>query len=733
MAATAAAAPVVARPAVRAQATKEEQGFLSWFGSFLAGELKPYPGRYTVVWRMVISATLTMLIIMVFRIPSGAIATFNTLFVSRQSPRETLRSAWQILLWSLGGGVYCLLGVRLFIGYPATHFLWVLLSIFLSFLAVKRVPTTGGAPFASAVMLSIPLWDGPIPAEGLVTTTMWIAGGVSIGLVVTVLVEYMFSMFGESDELLSGLSDRLRAVSALLFALAEGRDATAEVKEVQRLSLVGGSRLRLLASNRSTGGNIDEDARRTTVISVVGRLVDVTAGMLETKPEFGAVERDCFRKLAQETEQLRAEVLGGEGSISVVPMAAPAQEASPIVTELERVIDFLAMVLSPEWRSEEQLMPPTPMAKRRNFYPGQSSPDDISFALRGCLAASICYVVMDAVAWRGLSTALVTCVLTALSSVGTSRQRQLLRLAGVVIGGGLIGMGAQILVLPMLDSISGFLALFVCVTWVACWFATSSPRLSYFGLQLALGFYFVHVQEFGPQVSLIPARDRVMGSLFGLMTMWLVFDTLGSSSAAQVMRKTFARNLQLLADLAKPWREGLSADVARVRKLRDEISTNFAQVNAQGDAIVFEVGRARARNLAMREQLLDLQPRLRSVFLVEVALLQYRGTIKPGEFDEAVRQAVHEFDDHASAALHRMGQHFSGRGSGRVSAESLLPYLRRVEEALEKEPHPNAERTRVLLVLFSRLRELVDSLQADVFGGAIPGVEVQAIATQVSV
>ena len=40
-----------------------------WFWQFLKTELAPYPGRAWVVGRMTIAATLTMILVMTFRIP----------------------------------------------------------------------------------------------------------------------------------------------------------------------------------------------------------------------------------------------------------------------------------------------------------------------------------------------------------------------------------------------------------------------------------------------------------------------------------------------------------------------------------------------------------------------------------------------------------------------------------------------------------------------------------------
>src|SRR6185436_8790068 len=111
------------------------------------------------------------------------------------------------------------------------------------------------------------------------------------------------------------------------------------------------------------------------------------------------------------------------------------------------------------------------------------NPDHLRFGLKGCLAASICYVIYNAMEWPGISTSVTTCLLTALSTIGSSHQKQILRISGALVGGFVLGMGSQIFILPHLDSIGGFVLLFVAVTAVAAWFMTSSPRLSYFGIQ----------------------------------------------------------------------------------------------------------------------------------------------------------------------------------------------------------------------------------------------------------
>ena len=686
------------------QRVKFHPDIFQWFKSFLAEELRPYPGRFALVSRMVLSATITMLLIMVFHIPGGAKAAYLTLLVSRQSPKSAVQSAAKTFLWSVAAGLYCLLGVMLFLGNPLVHFLWVLVSIALCFFAIKKLPPASAGSFASTVMAVIPLWDTTAPTAALVGHTLWAAGSILVGLIVTVFVEYFFSLFSNKDELLSGIVERLEAFGNLQCAYADRQDTARAIRKVQELTIVGVSRLRRMIPTEG-----QENARWSTIVSLTGRLIDISAAMIETQQDFTSADRERMRRLSQAIPVLEAAVQQ-KSFTEGLPARPPASEGLPVITEIERVADILALSLSPQWQHDEN-QPKASSGIPPNFSPeGHTSTGHVGFVLRGTLAASLCYVIMNAIAWPGISTCLVTCAITALISVGASRQKQILRITGAIAGGVVFGIGSQIFVIPALDTISGFATLFVLVTFIAAWVATSTPRLSYFGLQLVLAFYIIHIQEFSPQIDPTTGRDRVMGIALGLLAMWLVFDTLGSASAVRVMRDTFARNLQLLAELAMPWRDGQSADQRILRSTRDQINRNFAQVDAQADAVLFEIGPSRNQKLALRQRLLDLQPTLRSIFFVEVALLQYRITMHPGELDAAVFEAQQAFNEHASIILRRFAKVFmSGEAVGLT--EGMEPYHQRLELAVKKQTTTRPERTQVLLTLLSRLSTLIDDLR----------------------
>jgi len=157
-----------------------------------------------------------------------------------------------------------------------------------------------------------------------------------------------------------------------------------------------------------------------------------------------------------------------------------------------------------------------------------SNPEYIRFALKGCLAGTICYVTYSLLGWLGIGVSAITCIIaapvTTTTTVGSSRQRLLIRLAGLLAGGVIFGIGSQVFILPYLDSIAGFTLPFAAVCAIAAWIATSSPTLLACGRQMALAYFLTMFQGFSVNTSLTLSRDRVIGILLGLLAMWLVFD-----------------------------------------------------------------------------------------------------------------------------------------------------------------------------------------------------------------
>ncbi len=266
-------------------------------------------------------------------------------------------------------------------------------------------------------------------------------------------------------------------------------------------------------------------------------------------------------------------------------------------------------------------------------------------------------------------------------------------------------MGSQVFILPYLDSIGGFTLLFITVTIVAAWIATSGPRLSYFGIQLALAFYLINLQEFKIETSLTVARDRVVGILLGLFMMWLVFDHLWSAPTVVEMRKTFISLFRLLAQLARePVSSNQSVAIERSYSLRETINSRFNQVRALADALWFEFGPSRQQDLALRSRILGWQAQLRMLFISCVALVKYRLRFPGFELPEPVRRAENEFEESLAHTLDGMADRLEGKAlnqgqlrNGAGTASSPFPkasqkdHLQKANNGDEAAPAPHED------------------------------------------
>ena len=261
-------------------------------------------------------------------------------------------------------------------------------------------------------------------------------------------------------------------------------------------------------------------------MGLVGTLINLAA---ELRPDESV--RDRIQTLAVNIGRVREDLLNGR-----IPRPVPVtdnasawlSDSALLLERMESTVSLIAEMLAAQQSLssyELQQSKKTEQASRLLAPDAFADPEHLRFALKGCLAATLCYLTYNVIDWPGISTAVITCFLTALTTTGASRQKQVLLVTGAAAGG-LAGVASELFVLPQIDSIAGFTASFVIVTIAAAWFVTCTPRLSYFGIQFAFAYNFVNLQEFTIQTSPTPARDRIAGILLGLFMMWLVFDRL---------------------------------------------------------------------------------------------------------------------------------------------------------------------------------------------------------------
>ena len=598
-----------------------------WLWEFVRWEVAPYPGRVNAVARMTITATLVMLLVETFRIPNAFLAALFSILLARENLAATWRGGRIVVLAFVGASLYTLLGMILFRGSPLTHFLWVMGSLYLVFFVIRTMTNyAAAAAFAIPIGVALPIWDRSLPSQIQVEGTLWPVLIIGLGAGVTVATETIYRIFDRSDPLIAAVDDMLLAAQQVSERIAAHRTPSESLAaRVIQYQMTGAGRLRMTLQRQ--GADPTRRAQRSALISITGRLLGLAATLCHNPSVPGNDDAIRLRALGEKLAAIRAE-LRGAGGISASYSALEGQPSAgfPLLQDMERAVDLIAEV----FQSDAAV---NPQQDRRDWWRTVFLPDAFAnpeyqrFALAGCLAASLCYVLYNGLDWPGIGqTAVLTCIVTALSTIGNSVQAQFLRLSGFVVGGLLMGISAQILILPDIDSIFGFALFFAAGTAIAAWFATSSPRLSFFGVQMALSFYFVNLQDSHIQTDLTVARDKVMGVLLGILAMGFIFDRFGTKSDEEQLRNLLVRNVRMVAQLGViP--AGARDAASRINLLRSQINESFASLESQMDAarFEFEFRHRREEDVAECGRIRRVQPGLRSIFLLELSLLSHRG------------------------------------------------------------------------------------------------------------
>ena len=711
-----------------AQSVPEPQRQSAWLWEFFREELRPYPGRVGLVARMMIAATIAMLISMTFRIPEGAYGGVFALTLSRESPRATVADVRTLTIAFVIAAAYEVIGAMFFVDDPVLRLVWVIATFFLMFYCLSALTNYVAAiRFGYLVIITTPLWDQHVSAETRVEGTLWAVLTITVASIITALVELAYAEFNRGGDLIRPLSGRLARIEELLFCYAEGRPVNETIEQdITRLAVVGMSQLRRTLYRSVYSSQYRE--QMGAVLSLVGRLLDLAANLMNREINVSDADRERMRRLAERLARIRIDLERGAiapGNDLHAESDGPA--GVPLLQEMETTVSLIPKIFV----GSQSLIAYAPLesvdsAPAKLFRADAlSNLEHVKFGLKGALAASLCYAIYNLVDWAGISTAVTTCFLTAQSTIGSSRQKQVLRIAGAIIGGLVLGIGAQVFILPHLDSIAEFTVLFLGVTFIACWFATCSARLSYFGVQIAVAFYLINLQEFKVQTSLGVARDRVAGILLGLFMMWLVFDQLWGAPAAVEMKRAFSSNLRLLAQYTRePLSQDLRTAIDRGFALREMLSTAFDKVRALADGVLLEFGPSRGQDLALRNRIRQWQPKLRLIFIARTVLWKYRMQLPGFELPETVRIHQREYDEHSAQALEEMADEIDGRSAGVKATASDSSELQRVLQACRTEgpEQLSAGRIESFAALLREIDELTASLAQEIAMEASAGL-----------
>jgi multidrug resistance protein MdtO len=317
------------------------------------------------------------------------------------------------------------------------------------------------------------------------------------------------------------------------------------------------------------------------------------------------VAEPALRRASLACEGARNVLLGRNGAIDThfhllaaerhgLEARSPAVRA--VVLPLVNCVQ--TVVLSVHELAREPVAEPTPLFILPK---SRSRPADvregIRFAAKVTLAATAAYLLYTGLDWYGIHTATITCFLVAQASVGATIHKLTLRLIGAIVGSAL-AMLSIVFVLPAFQSIGGLTVLIALVTVVSAWVATSSPRIAYIGLQIAMAFYLAVLQGSAETTKLSVGRDRIFGVLLGNVLMSVVFTSIWPVRAAPAQRGALARAVRALAAILRTPPDDRDA-LDRAESEFDEQITKAHQYDA---VVFFERGHT---NRALKQTLVD--------------------------------------------------------------------------------------------------------------------------------
>ena len=220
------------------------------------------------------------------------------------------------------------------------------------------------------------------------------------------------------------------------------------------------------------------------------------------------------------------------------------------------------------------------------------------------------------------------------------------------------------------------------------------------------------------QTSLAVARDRVAGIFLGLIVMWIVFDQIWGAPAVAEMKRTFVSALRLLAEFV---REPRSSDpkvaLERSASLRETINKAFDKVRSLADAVLFEFGSSRQRDLASRSRIVQWQPQLRMIFVTRIALLKYRLNLPGFELPPKLQAEQKEFDEWLAQMLDSMADRIEGKAPPvNKHQESFVERLEKAIQLsrLEESGPTSAPQMQTFLSLSRSIEALTISLDKEI-------------------
>ena len=651
---------------------------------FLRRELAPIPGRGGKTFRLTLACLAATIPILTHHIPEGLLVMIIMYLITQEDTAATLiGSVLGVIGLTIGMGA-ALLAWEISIDIAWLRIVFFV-AIFFGGLFLKRVLTIGAIGSAvglpAALVMIIPDIFPPSP-EALTEFALWIWWSIILGLLVNGVVQYLLAPGDPLMLLRRELDTRLKAVEQLLRRLAgEAVGEPAPAESLKSLAIAGMSRpLALL----KTSALIHQWARArhevlSALVTLTDRLVTAATALQTVAPGAAeAVQRGRLLKAAEACERMRhafeeMRLPSRDEWKALAEQPADAPPPSPL-SDIERTLDEIVLAL-PRYAEKPDRVEAAATEKPRLFLPDAfDNPEYVHFAVKGTLAALICYLLFVGFDYPGIYTSVITCFVVSLSTIGASNQKGILRFGGAAVGG-FMGLIALMYLFPNVETIGGFWVIFGAGTAAAAWANFGTPRISYGGYQVGLAFYKSVFQGFGhgfgQATSATNLRDRVIGVFFGLIVFTVVENLLWPVRARDALRARLAEMLRSLAELIRAGVAGRTQAVidADVDAWRRRASERVKDIQEHIESSKFEPG-----DFTITE-IQTMTGDAQIILLLILSLARERRDIA---HSPAFETAAAELDGAVAAALEALAARASD------SRETMLPRLAEPLNAFER-------------------------------------------------
>lgn len=468
-------------------------------------DLLPTPFRLATTWRIALLCALMAGIAMLYEIPESAISCYLIIYLVKADAVENILLSLGVII--LCGIAVCVVFIlfNLTLQHVILRFFFMALfsGLFMYLSSASRLGDIGNLvalviAFLMTLIDDIPFGD--VATRGLLYALLMAASP----MLLVIIFNYFFGI-SPRKLLLNKLAERFLLAEQFFL---DNQDHPAKINQALSTQAECQRYLSFIKLLHLKG---------KTEITELDSMIDNSYRILIMAITLPKNTPTAIRFLLAKKCQFIAQCLSEDKLEQIELHKIKNENTASLISQYPTLLSHFFSLLFTQ-KSEKTANSKIPFFVKDAF----TNPNHKYFAIKTTFAALICYLFYDYFDWQGIHTAMITCYVVALTSVGETVHKLTLRIIGCLIGA-LIGIISLLYIIPHLSDISSLMILiFICIL-PAAWVAAGNERISYAGVQVGLAFLLTVLHGFKPSFDMDVASDRILGILLGNIVMYITF------------------------------------------------------------------------------------------------------------------------------------------------------------------------------------------------------------------